>query len=55
VARTRSSKWAQNDAPSDGDREQALTAARTHRREWIEGYRGELGFVTAVLYDTRTD
>ena len=47
--------WARRDAPSDADREQALAAARTHRRQWIEGYRGELGFVTAVLHDTRSD
>ena len=45
--------WAQRDAPSDADREQALTAARKHRRAWVEGYRGELGFVTAVLHDIR--
>jgi hypothetical protein len=48
-------EWARSDAPSDADREQALTAARTHRRQWVEGYRGELGFVTAVLHDTRSD
>ena len=48
-------EWAQNAAPSIADREQALTAARTHRRQWVEGYRGELGFVTAVLHDTRID
>ena len=45
-------EWARSDAPSDADREQALIAARTHRRQWVEGYRGELGFVTAVLHDT---
>ena len=31
-----------------------LGTARTHRREWVEGYRGELGFVTAVLHDIGT-
>ena len=36
------------------EREQVLAAARTHRRDWVEGYRGELGFVTAVLHDTRS-
>ena len=46
--------WAERDAPNDADRERALAAARTHRRAWIEGYRGELGFVTAVLHDIRT-
>jgi len=48
-------EWAQNDALSEADREQALTAARIHRRQWVEGYRGELGFVTTVLHDTRAD
>ena len=43
--------WAQRDAPTDADRDEALAAARAHRRQWIEGYRGELGFVTAVLHD----
>jgi SAM-dependent methyltransferase len=45
--------WAQRDGVSAEDREQALAAARSHRRSWIEGYRGELGFVTAVLHDIR--
>ena len=45
--------WALHDARGADEREQALRAARTHRRDWIEGYRGELGFVTAVLHDTR--
>ena len=47
--------WAQRGAVSAADREQALAAARAHRRNWIEGYRGELGFVTAVLHDIRTE
>jgi SAM-dependent methyltransferase len=46
--------WAHRDAPTDADREQALAAARAHRRSWIDGYRGELGFVTAVLHDIGT-
>lgn len=46
--------WALREAPTEADREQALEAARAHRRAWLEGYRGELGFVTAVLHDTRT-
>ena len=50
--------WAMDDTPgaagrSTAEREQALETARTHRREWVEGYRGELGFVTAVLHDAR--
>ena len=47
--------WAQRGAVSAADREEALAAARAHRRSWIEGYRGELGFVTAVLHDIRTE
>ncbi len=46
--------WALDDARTTEEREQALGTARAHRREWIEGYRGELGFVTAVLHDTAT-
>jgi SAM-dependent methyltransferase len=46
--------WALDEGRSAGEREQALSTARTHRREWIEGYRGALGFVTAVLHDTTT-
>jgi SAM-dependent methyltransferase len=45
-------EWALTGA-DDGEREQALDAARTHRRQWLEGYRGELGFLTVVLHDTR--
>ena len=26
---------------------------RTHREEWLAGYRGRLGFPTVVLHDTR--
>jgi SAM-dependent methyltransferase len=42
--------WALSEA-SDDDRAEALELARTHRREWLEGYRGQLGFVTVVLHD----
>jgi hypothetical protein len=28
-----------------------LQLARDHRRGWLEGYRGQLGFVTVVLHD----
>ncbi|SFK88930.1 SAM-dependent methyltransferase [Geodermatophilus ruber] len=45
--------WALADAPTDADRAQALEAARTHRRQWLAGYRGELGFLTVVLHGTR--
>ncbi|MGZ4508677.1 MAG: hypothetical protein ACXVX0_15645, partial [Blastococcus sp.] len=40
--------WALTEA---ADRAGALEAARTHRRQWLEGYRGQLGFVTLVLHD----
>ncbi|MGY1639623.1 SAM-dependent methyltransferase [Geodermatophilus sp. SYSU D00703] len=44
--------WALDEAP-DGDRDAALELARTHRRQWLAGYRGELGFLTVVLHDVR--
>ncbi|MGY1689209.1 SAM-dependent methyltransferase [Geodermatophilus sp. SYSU D01105] len=44
--------WALREAP-DGDRDAALEMARTHRRQWLHGYRGELGFLTVVLHDLR--
>lgn len=46
-------EWALVEAPA-GEREEALAAARAHRTQWLEGYRGELGFLTVVLHDTRT-
>jgi SAM-dependent methyltransferase len=46
-------EWALTEAP-DGDRNAALDLAREHRRQWLEGYRGHLGFATVVLHDTRT-
>jgi SAM-dependent methyltransferase len=42
--------WALTEAP-DGERAEALHRARAHRREWLEGYRGQLGFLTVVLHD----
>jgi SAM-dependent methyltransferase len=42
--------WALTEAPDD-DRADALQLAREHRRQWLEGYRGELGFVTLLLHD----
>ncbi|MGY1653118.1 SAM-dependent methyltransferase [Geodermatophilus sp. SYSU D01119] len=45
-------EWALTEA-GPGEREEALEAARTHRRQWLEGYRRELGFLTAVLHDVR--
>lgn len=44
--------WALEDP--DG-RAEALEAARTHRQEWLGGYRGRLGFVTLVLHDLGED
>lgn len=43
--------WALTAATDPADREQALAAATEHRRQWLRGYRHELGFVTAVLVD----
>lgn len=42
--------WAHRADPG-ADREQVLEVARAHRAAWLEGYRGQLGFVTAVLHD----
>jgi SAM-dependent methyltransferase len=44
--------WALTEA-SDDDRDRALAVAGTHREEWLTGYRGQLGFLTVVLHDTR--
>ncbi|MGY1806118.1 SAM-dependent methyltransferase [Blastococcus sp. SYSU D00669] len=44
--------WAVEEADPT-DREDALRLADAHRREWLEGYRGQLGFVTVVLHDAR--
>ena len=43
--------WALEEADEE-DRQQALDLAREHRRQWLEGYRGQLGFATVVLHDT---
>ena len=40
--------WALEDPEA---RAEALETARTHRQEWLAGYRGQLGFVTLVLHD----
>jgi SAM-dependent methyltransferase len=40
--------WALEDPE---ERAEALEIARTHRSEWLAGYRGQLGFVTLVLHD----
>lgn len=44
--------WALTEARDD-DRAAALELARTHRRQWLKGYRGQLGFLTVVLHDLR--
>jgi SAM-dependent methyltransferase len=36
---------------ADGDAAEALEPARSHRRAWLGGYRGRLGFLTVVLRD----
>jgi SAM-dependent methyltransferase len=36
---------------SGDEREEALEIAREHRRQWLQGYRGQLGFATLVLHD----
>lgn len=41
-------QWAL-DQDGTPDSAEALTAAQDHRREWLRGYRGVLGFVTFVL------
>lgn len=46
-------RWALDQPSGSADREEALAVARSHRRGWLAGYRGQLGFVTAVLHDTR--
>jgi len=43
--------WALEEA-DQADRDAALALAREHRRQWLEGYRGRLGFATVVLHDT---
>ncbi len=43
--------WALREAPDHEERQQALDAAREHRRAWLHGYRGQLGFATLVLHD----
>jgi cyclopropane fatty-acyl-phospholipid synthase-like methyltransferase len=45
-------RWAL-EHPEHPDAAQALAAANEHRRRWIDGYRGALGFVTLVLRDGR--
>ncbi|KJY46242.1 SAM-dependent methyltransferase [Streptomyces sp. NRRL S-444] len=42
------SRWAL-DNPEHPDHGQALEAAASHRKAWLHGYRGTLGFVTLLL------
>ncbi len=44
-------EWALGDEAGE-NRGSALEIAREHRRQYLEGYRGELGFATLVLHDT---
>jgi hypothetical protein len=41
-------QWAL-DHPDDQDHEQALQVSAAHRRSWLNGYRGVLGFVVLLL------
>ncbi|WP_316318451.1 SAM-dependent methyltransferase [Clavibacter michiganensis] len=41
-------RWA-TEHPDDPDRDQVMTASVEHRRAWLGGYRGTLGFLTLVL------
>jgi SAM-dependent methyltransferase len=43
-------EWALTEA-SGADRADALELAREHRRQYLTGYRHELGFATVVLHD----
>jgi SAM-dependent methyltransferase len=43
--------WALSEA-TGVEREQALDLAREHRRQWLDGYRGRLGFASLVLHGT---
>jgi SAM-dependent methyltransferase len=40
--------WA-SEHPDDPDRDQVMAASVEHRRAWLGGYRGTLGFLTLVL------
>lgn len=48
-------EWALRQAATAADRGHALEAARAHREAWLSGYRRQLGFVTVVLNDIRSD
>ncbi|PPF58919.1 SAM-dependent methyltransferase [Clavibacter michiganensis] len=41
-------RWA-TEHPDDTDRDQVMEASVEHRRAWLQGYRGTLGFLTLVL------
>lgn len=41
-------RWAL-DNPDDPDSAQVMTTSVEHRRAWLEGYRGTLGFITLLL------
>jgi SAM-dependent methyltransferase len=43
-------EWALTEAPEE-ERGEALQLAREHRRQYLAGYRHELGFATVVLHD----
>ncbi|WP_440694185.1 SAM-dependent methyltransferase [Clavibacter nebraskensis] len=41
-------RWA-TEHPDDPDSDQVMTASVEHRRAWLQGYRGTLGFLTMLL------
>ena len=43
--------WALKEATSAEDREEVLAVAREHRRQYLDGWRQQYGFVTLVLRD----
>lgn len=43
--------WALAPGRDPDQRAHALEAARTHREQWLQGYRGVLGFATLALRD----
>jgi SAM-dependent methyltransferase len=47
-------QWALTEAPAT-QRHEVLRIAADHRTAWLDGYRGELGFVTVVLHDVAAE
>jgi hypothetical protein len=47
-------QWALTEAPAT-QRHEVLRIAADHRTAWLDGYRGELRFVTVVLHDVAAE